>query len=264
MLKITNLTKVFDPGSQNEKLALTGLSLTLAPGEFATVIGGNGAGKSTMLNCIAGVFPIDKGTIILDGENITDWPEHKRSRVIGRVFQNPLMGTAFAMTIEENLAMAFTRGKRRGLQRGIKQADRRTFRERLAELELGLEDRLTDKVGLLSGGQRQALTLLMATIVRPQLLMLDEHTAALDPLTSRKVLQLTRDIVEAEQLTALMVTHNMNEALAFGHRTLMMHEGRIILDLKGEARAKMTVESLIASFKQQSGEELANDRLLLS
>jgi len=264
MLKITNLTKIFDRGSQNEKQVLNQLNLTLAAGEFVTIIGGNGAGKSTLLNCIAGVHPNDTGSIILDGKDITRWPEYRRSRLMGRVFQNPLMGTAFAMTIEENLAMALAKGKSRGLQAGISRPDKRIFRERLAQLELGLEDRMTHKVGLLSGGQRQALTLLMATIVRPSLLMLDEHTAALDPLTSRKVLQLTRDLVAAERLTTLMVTHNMADALAFGTRTLMMHEGSIILDLQGEKRAGMTVERLIASFKQQSGEELANDRLLLS
>lgn len=264
MLKITNLSKTFDRGSQNEKQVLFQLNLTLSPGEFVTVIGGNGAGKSTLLNCIAGVNLPETGSIVLDGRDITTWPEYKRSALIGRVFQNPLLGTAYAMTIEENLAMALTKGKSRGLQWGIRKNERKFLRERLAVLGLGLENRMTDKVGLLSGGQRQALTLLMAAIVKPKLLMLDEHTAALDPLTSRKVLQLTRDLVAAEKLTTLMVTHNMGDALAFGTRTLMMHEGRIILDLKGEERAGMTVEQLVASFKQQSGGEVVSDRLLLS
>jgi len=264
MLNITNLSKSFDRGSQNEKQVLNQINLKLGPGEFATIIGGNGAGKSTLLNCIAGLHLPDMGRVMLDTLDITVWPEHRRSSLIGRVFQNPLLGTAFAMTIEENLAMALGKGKSRGLQLGIRRTERKFFRERLAQLDLGLENRMTDKVGLLSGGQRQALTLLMATIVKPKLLMLDEHTAALDPLTSRKVLQLTRDIVAAEGLTTFMVTHNMGDALAFGTRTLMMHEGRIILDLHGEERSKMTVERLITSFKQQSGEEMANDRLLLS
>ncbi|MGI6468273.1 MAG: ATP-binding cassette domain-containing protein [Syntrophomonadaceae bacterium] len=264
MLRINNLSKTFNKGTQNEKKVLKQINLTLAEGEFAVIIGGNGAGKSTLLNCIAGVHSIDSGRIIIGNHDITNWPEYRRSLLIGRVFQDPLMGTAFAMTIEENLAMALAKGKSRGLQPGIRRSDKRVFRDRLAQLGLGLENRMSDKVGLLSGGQRQALTLLMATIVRPSLLMLDEHTAALDPLTSQKVLQLTRDMVAAENLTTLMVTHNMADALAFGTRTLMMHEGNIILDLQGEQRSGMTVETLIASFKQHSGQELINDRLLLS
>lgn len=264
MLKITAVSKTFNQGTGLEKPALDKLSLDVGPGEFLTVIGGNGAGKSTLLNCIAGVHEIDAGSIMLDNMDITFWPEHKRSAYIGRVFQDPLKGTAFDMTIEENLAMAYAKGKRRGLQAGINKADARFFKDRLALLELGLEDRLKQKVGLLSGGQRQALTLLMASIVKPRLLMLDEHTAALDPAIARKVSQLTREIVAKDQLSTIMVTHNMKAALEYGSRTIMMHEGRIILDLAGEERSRMTVEGLIDLFGKKSGTVLDNDRLLLS
>lgn len=264
MLEILNLTKIFAPGSTNENVAIDNLSLTLEDGEFVTVIGGNGAGKTTLLNCISGVYEIDNGRITLDNMNITFWPEYKRSRYVGRVFQNPLLGTAFDMTIEENLAMAYDKGKPRGLRPGFSKAGAKFFRECLAELQLGLEDRMQQKVGLLSGGQRQALTLLMATIVKPRLLLLDEHTAALDPSIARKVLQLTRDIVSEHNLCTLMVTHNMKAALEFGSRTIMMNEGRIILDIKGQERENTTVERLIQQFGDRSGTEMDNDRLLLS
>lgn len=263
MLKIEGLSKTFSIGSINEKLALDNVNLILDEGEFVTVIGGNGAGKSTLLNCIAGVFEIDQGQIMLDSMDITFWPEHKRARYLGRVFQDPLLGTAFDMTIEENLAMAYAKGKPRGLRPGINKADLKLFRERLALLELGLEDRMGQKVGLLSGGQRQALTLLMATIVQPRLLLLDEHTAALDPAIARKVLYLTREIVARHRLCTIMVTHNMKAALEYGSRTIMMHEGKIILDLQGQERAEMTVDRLIEQFSRKSGTELDNDRLLL-
>ncbi len=264
MIKVKGLTHTFNKRSTNEKTAINNLSLNVDDGEFITIIGGNGAGKSTLLNCIAGVYEPDSGSIVIDDDDVTFWPEYKRSRFIGRVFQNPLLGTAFAMTIEENLAMAYTKGKIHGLQPGLRRNERELFRERLAQLELGLEDRMTQKVGLLSGGQRQALTLLMATIVRPKLLMLDEHTAALDPPTARKVLQLTRELVAEHNLSTLMVTHNMKAALEYGNRTIMMHDGRIILDIDGESRDGLTVDKLIEQFNLQSGEELDNDRLLLS
>lgn len=264
MLKISDISKTFNQGTGMEKPALDNISLTIAEGEFVTIIGGNGAGKSTLLNCVAGVHEIDAGSILLDTMDITFWPEYKRSSYIGRVFQDPLKGTAFDMTIEENLAMACAKGKIRGLQSGINKNDTHRFREHLARLELGLEDRLKQKVGLLSGGQRQALTLLMATIVKPQLLLLDEHTAALDPSIARKVLQITREIVSAYQLSTIMVTHNMKSALEYGSRTIMMHEGQIILDLSGEERAEMTVEILIEQFGKKSGSALDNDRLLLN
>lgn len=264
MLKISAISKTFNQGTGLEKPALDGLSLTVKAGEFLNIIGGNGAGKSTLLNCISGVHEVDAGNIILDDMDITVWPEYKRSSYIGRVFQDPLKGTAFDMTIEENLAMAYAKGKPRGLQIGVNKADTRLFKEQLAWLELGLEDRLKQKVGLLSGGQRQALTLLMATIVKPRLLLLDEHTAALDPSIARKVSELTRDIVAKYQLSTIMVTHNMKAALEYGSRTIMMHEGQIILDLSGQERADMTVERLIEQFGKKSGTELDNDRLLLN
>lgn len=263
MLNLTGLSKTFSPGNVNEKLALDNISLMLQDGEFITIIGGNGAGKSTLLNCIAGVLETDRGTILLDSRDITFWPEYKRSLHIGRVFQDPLKGTAFDMTIEENLAMAYAKGKPRGLRRGVRKTDRELFRNRLAMLELGLEDRLKQKVGLLSGGQRQALTLLMATIVEPRLLLLDEHTAALDPAAAQKVLQLTRHVVSEHKLCTVMVTHNMKAALEYGTRTIMMHDGRIILDLFGPERKEMTVERLVEQFGRKSGTELDNDRLLL-
>lgn len=263
MLNISNLSKTFGLGSINEKLALDHLNLTLSAGEFITVIGGNGAGKSTLLNCIAGVYELDYGEIKLESMDITFWPEYKRSHYIGRVFQDPLKGTAFDMTIEENLAMAYAKGKSRGLQWGINKADRRFFCDQLSLLGMGLEDSLKQKVGLLSGGQRQAITLLMATIVEPKLLLLDEHTAALDPSAARQVLQLTQELVQQKNLCTIMVTHNMKAALEYGSRTIMMHDGRIILDLSGEERREMTVECLIEQFGRHSGQELDNDRLLL-
>lgn len=264
MLKINSISKTFGNGTGHEKPALDALSLTVEEGEFITIIGGNGAGKSTLLNCIAGVHEVDQGSILLDGMDITFWPEYKRSSYIGRVFQDPNKGTAFDMTIEENLAMASAKGKHRGLQAGIRKTDKHLFKEQLALLELGLEDRLKHKVGLLSGGQRQALTLLMSSIVKPKLLLLDEHTAALDPSIAKKVSQLTRDIVAKHGLSTIMVTHNMKAALEYGSRTIMMHEGQIILDLSGEERVHMTVEGLIERFGKKSGTELDNDRLLLS
>lgn len=264
MVKIESLSKVFDQGTTNEKLAISNINLSLEAGEFATVIGGNGAGKSTLLNCIAGVYEIDKGRIVLDNVDMTFWPEYKRSRYIGRVFQDPLKGTAFDMTIEENLAIAYAKGKPQGLRRGITKADLQIFRERLTLLDLGLEDRMKQKVGTLSGGQRQALTLLMATMAEPQLLLLDEHTAALDPGMAKKVLWLTREMVEKHHLCTLMVTHNMKAALEYGSRTIMMHEGRIIMDIKGQEREEMTIELLVKQFGSRSGTELDNDRLLLN
>lgn len=264
MLNINYISKTFDRGSVNEKRALHKLSLSLEEGEFVTVIGGNGAGKSTLTNCISGVYEIDSGSIILDGSNITFEPEHKRSRFIGRVFQNPLLGTAFDMTIAENMSIAWAKGKTRWLTAGITRSDLTLFRERLALLELGLEDRINQKVKLLSGGQRQALTLLMATIARPRLLLLDEHTASLDPAIAKKVLLLTRKFVTEDRLTTIMITHNMKAALEYGSRTIMMHEGEIILDLAGKERTEMTMEHLVRYFESRSGARLENDRLLLS
>lgn len=264
MLEIKNVCKTFNAGTINEKKALDGLNLTLHDGDFCTVIGGNGAGKSTMLNMVAGVYPIDSGSIVIDGENVTNLPEHKRAKFIGRVFQDPMMGTAADMWIEENLALANRRGKRRGLGWSIKRTERETFRELLSHLELGLEDRLTAKVGLLSGGQRQAITLLMAVLKRPKLLLLDEHTAALDPKTAAKVLSLSDKFIEEGNLTAMMVTHNMRDAIAHGNRLIMMNEGKIILDVSGEDKKKLTVEELLDAFSKLSGQEFANDRALLS
>jgi putative tryptophan/tyrosine transport system ATP-binding protein len=263
MLNVKSLRKVFGKGSINEKTALDNITLSLKEGEFVTVIGGNGAGKSTLLNCISGVVEIEEGTIELDSVDITNYPEYKRSKMIGRVFQDPLRGTAFDMTIEENLAIAFTKGKPLGLRPGVTKKDLVFFRERLELLELGLENRMKQKVGLLSGGQRQALTLLMATIVKPKLLLLDEHTAALDPMIARKVLSLTRKIVAEEKLCTIMITHNMKASLEFGTRTIMMHNGTLILDLQGEERRNMTVDRLIEQFEKKSGAELDNDRMLL-
>ncbi len=263
MMEITGLKKVFGKGTINEKIALADFSLTLGDGEFVTVIGGNGAGKSTLMNCIAGVHELDEGKIILDGRDITSMPEHRRSNWIGRVFQDPSRGTAFDMTIEQNLAIAYGKGKPRGLQPGLKKSELGFFREQLSMLGLGLEDRLKNKVGLLSGGQRQALTLLMATIVKPKLLLLDEHTAALDPPTAKTVLELTDRFVSEHGLSTFMITHNMKAALTHGTRTIMMHEGRIILDLSGKERETMTVEDLIDQFEQKAGAELDNDRMLL-
>jgi len=264
MLVLKNLHKTFNPGTVTQKTALDGVNLTLQKGDFVTVIGGNGAGKSTMLNAIAGSFHIDSGSIILGGQNITSLPEHRRAAFLGRVFQDPMMGTAASMNIEENLALAARRGQRRSLSWGIRADERAAFREKLATLDLGLESRLGSKAGLLSGGQRQALTLLMATLKQPELLLLDEHTAALDPKTADKVLRLTNQLITENGLTALMVTHNMKDALALGNRTIMMHEGRVILDLDAQQKQDMTVEDLLAQFEQVSGRQLANDRMLLT
>ena len=261
MLNITNLQKTFNPGTVNAKTALKGINLTLEDGDFVTVIGGNGAGKSTLLNAIAGVWKPDYGTIELDGIDVTDMPEHKRASFLGRVFQDPMMGTAPDMEIAENLAIASRRGLGRRFVWGVKRTDREYYKQLLASLELGLEDRLTSKVGLLSGGQRQAVTLLMATLNRPKLLLLDEHTAALDPKTAAKVLQITNKIVTENNLTTLMITHHMHDAIAYGNRLIMMRDGQIVFDVRGEEKQNLTVEMLIAKF-QESGE--ASDRTLLS
>ena len=263
MLELNNVSKTFNAGTVNEKVALNGLNLTLNDGDFVTVIGGNGAGKSTMLNAVAGVFPIDAGSIRIDGADVTRLPEHKRAKYIGRVFQDPMMGTAASMQIEENLALAARRGQRRGLRFGIGKAEREKYRELLKILELGLEDRMTSKVGLLSGGQRQAVTLLMATLQRPKLLLLDEHTAALDPKTAAKVLDTTEKIVQRDKLTTLMITHNMRDAIAHGNRLIMMYEGRIAVDVSGEEKKKLTVEQLLNLFSKASGSDEADDKLLL-
>ena len=264
MLEIKEIWKTFNAGTVNEKQALRGVSLTLKDGDFCTVIGGNGAGKSTMLNAVAGTFSVDSGAIVIDGVDVTRLPEHKRAKFIGRVFQDPMMGTAPTMQIEENLALAARRGQPRGLGWGITKTERADYRELLRDLGLGLEDRLTSKVGLLSGGQRQALTLLMASLKRPKLLLLDEHTAALDPATAEKVLELTKSIVAEKKITCLMVTHNMHQALELGNRTLMMDGGRIVFDVKGEERSKMTVDDLLEKFRENAGKALDNDRILLS
>ncbi len=264
MLEISHIYKTFNAGTVNEKCALNDLSLTLNEGDFVTVIGGNGAGKSTMLNAVAGVFPVDEGKILIDGVDVTRLPEHKRAAYIGRVFQDPMMGTAATMQIEENLALAARRGKARTLRSGITKKEREHYKELLKILDLGLEERLTSKVGLLSGGQRQALTLLMASLVKPKLLLLDEHTAALDPKTAAKVLDTTEKIVQRDHLTTLMITHNMRDAIAHGNRLVMMYDGRIILDIAGEDKKKLTVEHLLEQFSKASGSEFANDRALLS
>ena len=263
MLKITNLQKTFNPGTVNAKTALDGLDLHLADGDFVTVIGGNGAGKSTLLNAIAGVWKPDFGTIEIDGVDVTAMPEHQRAGLLGRVFQDPMKGTAPDMEIAENLAIASRRGIKRKLVRGVRKADRAHYKELLATLELGLENRLSTKVGLLSGGQRQAVTLLMATMNRPKLLLLDEHTAALDPKTAAKVLELTDQIVQRSKLTTLMITHNMADAIAHGNRLIMMHEGRIIIDVSGEEKKNLTVEQLLNLFRQASGSGVVNDRMIL-
>ena len=264
MLILQNIRKTFHAGTVNQKVALDDVSLTLKDGDFVTVIGGNGAGKSTLLNTIAGTFPVDSGSITIDGEDITLLPEQKRARFLGRVFQEPRMGTAADMWIEENLALAAQRGERRGLKWSISPADREEFRRLLAELDLGLEERLSSKVGLLSGGQRQALTLLMATMKRPRLLLLDEHTAALDPKTAAKVLALSDRFVEEGRLTTLMVTHNMKDAIAHGNRLIMMNAGKIVLDISGEEKKRLTVDDLLHAFTLSTAEEFANDRILLS
>ena len=263
MLELRNISKTFNPGTINEKRALSHLSLILEDGDFVTIIGGNGAGKSTLLNAIAGVWPVDEGAILLDGQNVTGLPDYKRAKLIGRVFQDPMTGTAAAMQIDENLALARRRGMSRGLRWGVTAAEREEYRERLKMLDLGLEERLTAKVGLLSGGQRQALTLLMATLQKPQLLLLDEHTAALDPKTAEKVLDATERLVTRDSLTTLMVTHNMRHAIAHGNRLIMMHEGRIIYDVRGQEKKSLKVSQLLEKFEQAAGEEFSNDRMLL-
>ena len=264
MLDIKHISKTFNPGTITEKLALHDVSLHLDAGDFVTVIGGNGAGKSTLMNSIAGTYPVDEGTIEIAGTDITKWPEHKRAKFIGRVFQDPMMGTAAGMMIEENLAIAARRGRRPTLRWSSSAKDRDHFRELLAGLKLGLEDRLESKVGLLSGGQRQALTLLMATMAKPKLLLLDEHTAALDPKTAEKVLALTESIVREQQLTTLMITHNMRDALHLGNRLIMMYNGHILFDVSGEEKAHLTVKDLLAMFEKAAGSELTSDSLLLS
>lgn len=261
MLELKNISKTFNAGTVNQKVALNGLNLTMNEGDFVTVIGGNGAGKSTMLNAIAGVFPVDTGKILVDGVDVTALPEYKRAKYIGRVFQDPMMGTAATMQIEENLALAARRGKPRTLRPGITKADRAFYREQLQILDLGLEERMTTKVGLLSGGQRQALTLLMATLVTPKLLLLDEHTAALDPATAEKVLALTKKIMAENHITCLMITHNIPSALSLGNRTIMMNNGRIVLELAGAERENMTTEQLLKVFHEQG---VSNDRILFS
>ncbi len=264
MLTITRVSKTFNAGTVNEKRALIDVSLHLEPGDFVTIIGGNGAGKSTLMNIVAGVYPVDAGTVTLDGRDISRLSESARATYLGRVFQDPMMGTAADMQIIENLAMARRRGKRRTLAWGVTRAEREEYTERLRELGLGLEKRITTKVGLLSGGQRQALTLLMATLAEPKLLLLDEHTAALDPKTAAKVLDLTEQIVDEHKLTTLMVTHNMNDAIRLGNRLIMMHEGRIIYDVRGAEKRALTVRDLLQKFEEVAGGELANDRMLLS
>lgn len=263
MLDVKEIRKTFNKGTVNEKKALQGLNLHLNDGDFVTVIGGNGAGKSTLLNAIAGAWAVDSGTIIIDDIDVTKQPEYKRAKYIGRVFQDPMMGTAANMQIEENLAIASRRGKMPGLGWSAKAKQREQFREMLKELDLGLEDRLSSKVGLLSGGQRQAVTLLMATINRPKLLLLDEHTAALDPKTAAKVLALTEKIVNRDKLTTLMITHNMKDALRYGNRLIMLHNGQIIIDVAGEKKKNLDVPDLLKMFEKVSGAELANDRMLL-
>lgn len=264
MLELKNVKKTFNRGTINEKKALEGIDLQMNPGDFITVIGGNGAGKSTMLNMIAGVYPVDSGAIVIDGKNVTRQPDYKRAAYLGRVFQDPMMGTAADMEIQENLAMAYRRGKRRGLKWGISKKEKEIYHETLKMLDLGLEERMTSKVGLLSGGQRQALTLLMATLQQPKVLLLDEHTAALDPKTGAKVLDLTRELVEKNQLTTLMITHNMKDAIRLGNRLIMMHEGRIIYDVAGQEKQKLKVADLLGKFEEASGGEFANDRMILS
>ena len=264
MLEIRSVYKTFNKGTVNEKLALRDLNLHLAPGDFVTVIGGNGAGKSTMLNAVAGVWPVDEGRIILDGRDVTALPDYKRAEFIGRVFQDPMMGTAPNMWLEENMALALRRGQKRTLRWGISNEEREMFREKLSMLGLGLEDRMTAKVGLLSGGQRQALTLLMATLRKPKLLLLDEHTAALDPATAAKVLELSEKLVQENNLTTMMITHNMTDAIRHGNRLIMMNEGHIILDVKGEEKSHLTKQELIDAFARVSGTSIESDDVLLT
>lgn len=264
MLELNHISKTFNMGTINEKVALKDLSLSMNEGDFVTVIGGNGAGKSTMLNAIAGVWPIDEGSILVNSLDVTGLADYQRAALIGRVFQDPMMGTAPDMQIEENLALAARRGKRRTLRWGVTAKEKEEYKQELAELHLGLESRLTQKVGLLSGGQRQALTLLMASLQKPKLLLLDEHTAALDPKTAANVLETTRMIVERDHLTALMVTHNMKDAIATGNRLIMMHEGKIIFEVSGEDKKKLTVDDLMDQFQKAAGEEFADDQSLLN
>ena len=264
MLDVQHIYKTFNPGTVNEKAALRGVDLHMEDGQFVTVIGGNGAGKSTLLNAVAGVWAVDQGTISIGGVDVTHLPEHKRAKYIGRVFQDPMMGTAATMQIDENLALAMRRGKYRTLRAGISKSERESYREMLKILDLGLEDRLTSKVGLLSGGQRQALTLLMATLQKPRLLLLDEHTAALDPKTAAKVLDATERIVSKDHLTTLMITHNMKDAITHGDRLIMMYHGRIVIDVSGEEKKKLTVPQLLELFGKVSGSDEADDTLLLS
>lgn len=264
MLDIKNVEKTFNPGTINEKKALNNVNLHLDKGDFVTVIGGNGAGKSTMLNMVAGVYPVDCGSIVIDGVDVTRLPEYKRAKYLGRVFQDPMNGTAADMQIEENLALAARRGKRRTLRPGISAKERKEYKELLKILGLGLEERLTAKVGLLSGGQRQALTLLMATLKNPKVLLLDEHTAALDPKTAKKVLDITEEIVEKNNLTTIMITHNMADAIRVGNRLIMMHEGRVVVDVKGEEKKKLTIEQLLQLFEASSGSQFTNDKVMLS
>ena len=263
MLEMKAVKIVFHAGTVNEKTALAGVDLHLAPGEFVTVIGGNGAGKSTLLNCVSGAYAPTSGEIWIDGQNVTHMPEHRRAKLLGRVFQDPMMGTAGNMWIEENLALALRRGQKRGLRWGITQKEREMFKEQLRRLDLGLEDRLSTKVKLLSGGQRQALTLLMATLQKPKLLLLDEHTAALDPNTARKVLELSEQIIEEHGLTSIMVTHNMRDAIRYGNRLIMMHNGRVAVDVSGEEKKKLTVEALLERFSESAGSDEVSDRLVL-
>lgn len=264
MLEIKKVFKTFNPGTVNEKHALNGIDLTLNEGDFVTVIGGNGAGKSTMLNMVAGVYPVDSGSIVIDGVDVTKLPEHKRAKYIGRVFQDPMTGTAADMQIVENLALASRRGKFRTLKPGVTKKEKAEYVEILKSLDLGLETRLTSKVGLLSGGQRQAITLLMATLKKPKVLLLDEHTAALDPKTAAKVLELTTEIVEKDNLTTIMITHNMKDAIAIGNRLIMMNDGKIIYDVSGEEKKNLTTADLLEKFKTTSGGELDNDRMILA
>lgn len=264
MLSLNGIKKTFNAGTVNEKTALNGLNLHLNEGDFVTVIGGNGAGKSTMLNAIAGTWLVDEGSILIDGVDVTKLSEYKRARYLGRVFQDPMTGTAASMQIEENLALADRRGKRRSLKSGITAKDREFYKEQLKILDLGLENRMTTKVGLLSGGQRQALTLLMATLQKPKILLLDEHTAALDPKTAAKVLEATDKIVERDNLTTVMITHNMKDAIAHGNRLVMMYEGNVIYDVSGEEKKKLTVTDLLKKFEEVSGSEFANDRAILT
>ena len=264
MLDIVNVDKTFNPGTINEKKALNGINLHLDEGDFVTVIGGNGAGKSTMLNMVAGVYPVDCGSIVIDGVDVTRLPEYKRAKYLGRVFQDPMTGTAADMQIEENLALAARRGKKRTLRAGITAKERAEYKELLKILDLGLENRLTAKVGLLSGGQRQALTLLMATLKKPKLLLLDEHTAALDPKTAKKVLDITEEIVRKDNLATIMITHNMADAIRVGNRLIMMHEGQIVVDVKGEEKKNLTIEQLLQLFEKSSGSKMTSDKVMLS